>query len=119
MGTINFNGPVKITGANAHVGDNYFGTSPAAFYQATSNIQYSDTEKQLVDLIYENTKTDAERTEILNSLKNVKETGETKGHEESNKQNASKIKHFLTAVGTDTAAKIIVELGAHLLKGMH
>jgi hypothetical protein len=118
MSKINFNGPVNITGSHAQIGDNHHYSSSADFYKATPTIQYTDTERELVDLIYSEAPTEKERQDILASLKAIKENETSDGAEETIQQNSSRIIDFLKAIGTDTAAKIIVELGAHLLKGM-
>jgi hypothetical protein len=65
-------------------------------------------------LIYEKAPTEDEREQILVSLRTIKENVETDGHEESNRQNSTKIKDFLMAAGTGTAAKIIAEWGKDL-----
>jgi len=114
MSKITING--NITGTHAHIGDNNFYSAPRDFYKSNPNIKYTELEQELVDIIFENAPTVEERQQILNSLRTIKENEGSEGHDESNKQNGGRIKHFLTALGTDTAAKILVELGAHLLK---
>jgi hypothetical protein len=116
MTNFNFNGPVNITGNHAHVGDNHYYESPEAFYKGTPNVQYTKTEKELVELIYANKSSEEEREQILNSLRTIKENEGSEGHEESNKQNAERIKHFLESLAAATGAKLIVELGALWLK---
>ena len=117
MSKITING--NVTGSHAQVGDINNYATPLEFYNTAENINYTNTEKQLVELIYENTSSEEEREKILNSLRTLKENEGSVGHEESNKENGGRIKDFLMALGTDTAAKIIVELGSHLLNGAH
>lgn len=114
--SINFNGPVHITGEHAHVGDNHYYATPADFYKATPAVQYTKTEKELVDLIYDKAPTEDERQQILTSLREIKENEGADQPTESVKKNSSRIKKFLRSVGTEVAAKLIVELGPKLLQ---
>jgi hypothetical protein len=114
MSKITING--NVTGTHAHIGDNNFYSAPIDFYKSNLNIKYTELEQELVDIIFEKAPTVEERQQILNSLRTIKENEGSEGHEESNKQNMGRIRHFLSALGTDAAAKILVEVGAHLIQ---
>jgi hypothetical protein len=100
-----FNAPINST--NTHIGDNYYNSS-SDFYKATPGLKYSDTEKQLVELIFERTNSEDERLQILNSLKSIKEDDGTKP--EITNSYFEPIKNFLTAAATTLGAKLLAEL---------
>ena len=65
MSTINING--NITGNFHHFGDNNF-SNPESFI-GNSGRQWTATERELVDIIFENTSSEQERKDLLISLK--------------------------------------------------
>lgn len=104
----------SINSTNIHMGDNYFYKTPGEFYNSTPDIEYSDTDRQLVELIYENTESDAERLQILDSLKSIKESGDT--DIETKKNYFEPISVFLTTVATTLSSKILAELAFRYLQ---
>ena len=67
----NFNIYNSIKGDN-HFGDIYNFSSQDEFYSSTKGKDFSSTEKELLNIIFENTTSEDERKELLNSLKTFK-----------------------------------------------
>ncbi|MES2382125.1 MAG: hypothetical protein V4538_13845 [Bacteroidota bacterium] len=76
MGKYNFNG-ANINATNLHIGDNYTYNSAQDFIEKNTNLSLTETEKELVDIIFLNTDSNKERREILDSLKSIKSNNET------------------------------------------
>lgn len=102
----NFNGTVNAT--NIHNGDNYYYNSPNEFYKGNSQFEFSDTDKQLIELIYDKTNSEEERIQILNSLKSIKEDEAV--DLETKKSHFKTITNFITSTGTSLASKLITDL---------
>lgn len=79
MTNFTFNGP--INGNNHHFGDRYY-NSTEEFLRDINDLDVSDVEKELVNIIFENTSSIEERQQILNSLKAIKSGDEISGSEE-------------------------------------
>ncbi|QYH37627.1 hypothetical protein GYM62_01965 [Algoriphagus sp. NBT04N3] len=62
-----FNG--KITGEEHHFGDNYFGSYQEFIKESKQN--FSSAEKELIELIFDNFKSEEEKKDLLVSLKNL------------------------------------------------
>lgn len=96
-----------INAGNLQIGDNYYYSSPNDFINNNAELQLTETEKELVQVIFDKTESDEERKAILKSLKSIKEG---KGTEEETK---SAIKSFnplikrLNDIGDKVAASII------------
>lgn len=72
MNKFNLQG-ANISANTIHIGDTYVYNSPADFIGKNSSDTLSDTEKELVGIIFENTTSEVERQEILNSLKSIRD----------------------------------------------
>ncbi len=71
MNKYNFTG-AKINAKNLHIGDNYHYDSSEDFLSKNNDFVLTQTEKELVKIIFDNTESEEERSAILNSLKLIK-----------------------------------------------
>ncbi len=70
MSKYNFGG-AKISAKNLHIGDIYNYHSPQDFLSKNNELKFSDIEKELVEIIFDNTSSEEERQSILESLKSI------------------------------------------------
>ncbi|MGZ5551751.1 MAG: hypothetical protein ACXWE7_13290 [Nitrososphaeraceae archaeon] len=101
-----FNG--NVTATNMHNGDNHYYNSPDDFYKGNSQLEFSDIDKQLVELIYDKTSSEEERLQILYSLKSIKDNETT--DLDAKKNYLKSIGDFVTNTGTSLASKLIADL---------
>lgn len=71
MNKYNFTG-ANINAENLHIGDNYNYNSPDDFLSKNNDFVLTQTEKELVKIIFDNTESEEERSAILDSLKLIK-----------------------------------------------
>lgn len=69
MSTINING--NITGDHNHIGDLYMHSKEE--YLQNSSKEFSQTERELIDIIFQNTDSEEERKELLLNLQKSSE----------------------------------------------
>ena len=67
----NFKG-AKISTKNLHIGDVYNYSSSQDFINKHKDLKFSNTEIELVEIIFANTSSEQERQSILESLKSIK-----------------------------------------------
>ena len=72
MSKYNFQG-TNISANSIHIGDSYVYHSPSEFFEKNNLNSFSETEKKLVDIIFENTSSEEERQSILKSLETIRE----------------------------------------------
>jgi len=98
----------EIKGDGHHFGNNYFESSKE-FIKSSSH-KYSSSEKDLIELIFDNFQTEDEKRNLLNSLKNLSENPE---------ENLSEIpvwKKFinqLTDFGLKEVAERVIDIVKH------
>jgi hypothetical protein len=71
MGKYNLEG-ASINARKLHIGDEYYYSTPKIFLDNQSELELTETETELVKIIFENTSSEAERQNILRSLKSIK-----------------------------------------------
>lgn len=113
MGNNIINGTINAN--TVHIGDNNYYNNSLDFYKGNPKIEFSDLDKQLVELIYENTADDKERMQILESLKNLKDSNTDS---DLKKDHFSKIKSFLNGVAIGTISKIAADKLLEYLKNL-
>lgn len=122
MDKFNFNG-VNINATNIHIGDNYIYNSPQDFIKNNTNLAITETETELIKIIFDNTESEQERKTILDSLKSIKEG---KGTEEEKRAFLLSFKPLLkklSDIGEKVAVNIVSKLltdyaGTHNLKDL-
>jgi hypothetical protein len=103
----------NITANKIHIGDIYNYASPQDFINRNSDLTFSHTERELVKIIFANTKSEQERQTILDSLKSINSGEEV--DEEKAKSIFSAFKPLIKFL-KDTGQKVGVNLTADYLK---
>ena len=105
MSNYNFNAP--INGSNHHFGDiNNYATSQE-FFAKNKKYDYSETERELVKIIFENTSSEEEKQQILNSLQSIKEEPQSLLKEKSHLEIITNYLEKLKKFGFSLAEKVI------------
>ncbi len=110
MSKFNLTG-ANINATNLHIGDTYYYSSSQEFITKNADLRLTETEIELVHIIFDNTESEEERKLILRSLTSIK-NGE--GTEEEKKASILSFKPLLKKLN-DIGAKVAVDVTAKVL----
>ncbi len=110
MSKFNLSG-ANINATNLHIGDTHNYSSSQEFISKNADLKLTETEVELVKIIFDNTESEQERKTILASLKSIKEG---KGTEEENKASILSFKPLLKKL-SDIGEKVAVNITAKFL----
>jgi len=110
MSKYNFEG-AKISAKNLHIGDVYNYSSSQDFIRKHKDLKLSDTEIELVEIIFTNTSSEQERQSIIESLKSIKSG---KGTDEEKQKSILSFKPLINFL-KDSGKKIAVNLITKIL----
>lgn len=110
MSKFNLTG-ANINATNLHIGDTYNYSSPQDFVSKNADLRLTETEIELVRIIFANTESEEERKLILKSLTSIK-NGE--GTEEDKKASILSFKPLLKKLN-DIGEKVAVGVTAKVL----
>lgn len=93
-----------ITGSYNHIGHNY--NNYNSYIVEKKELNFTETEKKLVKIIFDNTSSEEERNQILNSLENIRSEIPTKEKE----KDLNQIKNFIGNLGKKLTENGLTEL---------
>lgn len=115
MSKFNLKG-ANINATNLHIGDVYNYSSSSDFISKNANLEFTKTEKELVKIIFENTSSEEERQQILDSLKATKEEPQSKIKRNSHLELINKYYEKVKQIGWSVTEKVVAVYLADQIK---
>jgi len=107
----------NITGNNHHFGDNFVYGNYTQYIQTTEADNLTETEKELVKIIFENTQDEAERRKILDSLIAIKKDSITVESEQKDTLSRwAKLLSYTKKLSNEVAVKSISTFIAEIVQ---
>lgn len=108
MSKFNLQG-ANISANSIHIGDSYVYSSPSDYLEKNNSPKYSETERELVKIIFENTSSDEERQNILNSLRTIRNEDSNIDDKKRSFLNLTPLLQTLKTKGSQIALNLVLK----------